>query len=238
MTLFHKYRIAFWGAIFILFNTIVFVMPAEIMGIMRFGKPNFWVAYGLVCLMILLDAFCSVLVFKKRTENDLFLRLPLWSVGIVFVAVAFLVGVLFALVPTISLRLEIVVCIVLLVLYFVCNLKNIIAVEAVSSIEKDVKTQTASMRKMTAEAEVILALAEAELKPCAERVYEALKYSDARSGQGLAEIEDDIAGKIELFKQAVCADDKANATLLSNQLLALVKERNIKCKMLKNEKSN
>ena len=124
MTLFHKYRIAFWGAIFVLFNTIVFVMPAEIMGIMRFGKPNFWVAYGFVCLMLFIDALCSIFVFKRRTANDTFLRLPLWSVGVVFVVVAALVGTLFALVPTIPLRAEIIVCIILLVLYFVCNLKN------------------------------------------------------------------------------------------------------------------
>ena len=69
-----------------------------------------------------------------------------------------------------------------------------------------------------------------------KKAYEALRYSDYMSVPALGDIEQHIERDLNELKQAVVAKDNAKITENVNELLILIKERNSKCKLLKQKK--
>ena len=89
------------------------------------------------------------------------------------------------------------------------------------------------MRLLTADALTLMQTAKTDAaKDCTKKVYEAIRYSDPMSAEGLLTVEDKMAAKFEELSEAVKADKEEMSTL-AEEMLALIKERNNKCKVLK-----
>lgn len=109
------------------------------------------------------------------------------------------------------------------------------AVEAVQKTDAQIKAKTECIRTLTAEAQSLMmrpALDEGK-KELARRVYEAIRYSDPMSCEGLLEIEQQIKESFAAFSLALCGSSKEDERALCDSLLALVAERNNKCRLLK-----
>ena len=112
-------------------------------------------------------------------------------------------------------------------------LKTKAAAEIVSVTGDKVKVKTAFIRLLTADAESLLAYAKTdEAKAAANKVYEAVRYSDPMSSDALAGVEGQITLKFNEFSNAVTSGAD-NIEALANELVILVGDRNKKCKLLK-----
>ena len=69
-------------------------------------------------------------------------------------------------------------------------------------------------------------------KVAAKKVYEAVRYSDPKSNDGLSGIESEIAIKFNQFAGAVTANNDDIATI-ADELIVLLTDRNKRCKLLK-----
>ena len=126
-----------------------------------------------------------------------------------------------------------IVCVLIFALCAISVLKAKAAAEIVSVTGDKVKVKTAFIRLLTADAESLLAYAKTdEAKAAANKVYEAVRYSDPMSSDALAGVEGQITLKFNEFSNAVTSGAD-NIEALANELVILVGDRNKKCKLLK-----
>ena len=104
--------------------------------------------------------------------------------------------------------------------------------EAVDATHEKMKVQTRFIKLLTTDAENLQGKAQtAEAKASCKKVYEALRYSDSVSGSDLLAIEQEIQRKFYDFSAKIAAGDDASA--LADELVALIADRNRKCRALK-----
>ena len=88
--------------------------------------------------------------------------------------------------------------------------------------------------KLTAEAEILCAYANTQIaKDATEKVYECFKYSDCVSCEDLHDLENKIKSTLNAFANAVKTKNEANIVKFSDELILLLKERNVRQKLTK-----
>ena len=100
--------------------------------------------------------------------------------------------------------------------------------------EEEPELSTKFIRFSTAEAESIMARCKTEqAKAECKKVYEAFRYADPVSTDDLKEIESDIETNLSALRKAVVNGNEEEIKETANELLVLIKDRSIKCKLLK-----
>ncbi|MDE7123989.1 MAG: hypothetical protein K2N83_00675, partial [Eubacterium sp.] len=108
------------------------------------------------------------------------------------------------------------------------------AASIVSDVDQKVKEKTLFIKAYTINADSLMARAKNdEIKATAKQVYEAIRYSDPMSNTMLVDIENRIQNEYNAFADAVKNDDADLAKSSAKELLALINDRNNKCKLLK-----
>lgn len=224
-----KFYIAGWIVLVVLFNIIAFVTPAEIR-----NEGMFWSAY--VCLMLscLIQLGCTYYAFNNAdTANKLFLNLPIITISYTGMLITVLFGIIAIAVPSIPTWIGIVVAALMLALVALSVIKAAAAAEIVESSEKKRKSQTLYIKGLTADALTLLETAENdEDKAIANKVYEAIRFSDPISSDALSNTESQITIQFAMFSDAI-KNKSGEATQLGDDLLVLINDRNNKCKLLK-----
>ena len=129
---------------------------------------------------------------------------------------------------------SIILCAVVLGLNIVAVLKAAIAIEIVNEVDEKVKTSVLFVKSLTADAEILLDRAKSEnVKTDCKKVYEAFRYSDPMSSNALATVENEISTKFSELSNAVASDNAEEVSEIAKELVALISERNKKCKLLK-----
>ena len=227
-----KYYALSWLVGFILFNILTFVVPHKIGTFDRLSQPAFWVGYVLMLVTLLAQLVCSYLFLRDDDKEKIFLRLAVLRVGYVALGVSAVIGTVFMLVPVFPDWLCAVVSAVALCGYVWYGLRAGAAVEAVSDVGERAAAKTGFIHTMSAEAKSLIAYANTPaLKDAAERVYEAIRFSVPASTEEAGDIEGDIFDAFTAFSEEVKADNAVPALTASRRLLALIEERNTKCKI-------
>ena len=108
------------------------------------------------------------------------------------------------------------------------------AINLVADVDKKVEQATAFIYEKRAESESLLARAKTdEAKAICKKVCDAFKYSDPMSSAALATVEAEIQEHYILLKKAIVDGNMTSANMESEEILALISERNSKCKVLK-----
>lgn len=125
-------------------------------------------------------------------------------------------------------------CAVVLAYTAIAVVKASVAADIVSALDDKVKANTFFIKLITADAESLLVRAKDEAsKSACKKVYEAARYSDPVSHSALASVESEITLRFAAFSDAVKANDVPVVSALSDELVILLGERNMKCKILK-----
>ena len=105
--------------------------------------------------------------------------------------------------------------------------------DIVSEIDDKVKAQTSFIKTLTIDAESLMSRAQNEAaKTATKKVYEAVRYSDPMSNDGLSGIESEISIKFNQFAGAVTANSEDIDTI-AEELVVLITDRNKRCKVTK-----
>lgn len=104
----------------------------------------------------------------------------------------------------------------------------------VSGAGNSVKNKTLFIKMLTVDAGTLVSQSQsAEIKTEINKVYEAVRYSNPMSHDALADVESRITIKFSMLQDAVAQNDAGAVKPLANELLALIKDRNSKCNLLK-----
>lgn len=222
-----------WLTVVALFNLIVFITPNQIDGVSKFDTL-FWVAYGFVTLEFIIQLVSSAFVFKAKSSQRAFYSLPLYTVSYVSLVLMLVVGTVCMAVIAIPDWVGIIACSVVLAIHLLSIVSTSLLRGSLSATDQRIKQDTMFVKMMTVESQSLMAAHRAgDMAKCTNAVYEAFRYSDPMSSDSLKQIEDNIMSKFSTFSMCVNAGDAMGAENNAKELMAMINERNMKCKLYK-----
>lgn len=218
-----------WAITLALFNAVVFLIPH----FTEYGGA-FWVGYIFITIAFIGQLACAFFAFRAKNNQNLFYNIPLITLSYGGLVAMFASGTLCMKIPFLPEWLGIIICLITLATNIIAIIKAVFAASIVSGIDTKVKEQTYFMKNLTIDALHLYSTCNNDqLKDVTKKVYEAVRYSDPMSSDAISDEENAIKISFQDFKDAVNANDVANAESLADKVLADIKLRNEKCKLLK-----
>ena len=228
-----KLYIICWVILLALFNIICFVTPNEAAGLSKFGGA-FWVGYIFITAAFIGQLVCAYIAFKAENLKKLFYNLPLITLSYTGLVLTLAFGGAAMAIPNLPAWVGAVICLLILGLNAIAIIKAKAATELVESVDKKISRQTGFIKNLTAEAESLVSHSKSdEVRAECKKVYEAARYSDPMSNIRLADIEEKITAEMQQLSEAVASDDSEIAAAVARELIALIEDRNKRCRLLK-----
>lgn len=222
-----------WAGLLGLFNLLAFIIPAW--PTLEKFTASFWIGWGVTIGAFFGQLICAWVAFKEESAKKTFYNISLFSVSYAGLITMFVVSMICIIVTPLPYWIAAIACSLVLVANIVAVAKAKMAIDVVASVDEKVEKATAFIYEMREESESLFARAKADdaKAPICKKVRDAFKFSDPMSNAELASVEADIKTHFDLLKKAI-ADGKMDvATSESEELLALISERNNTCKRLK-----
>lgn len=222
-----KFYAVSWALLCAIFNILVFAVGFK-------NNASFWTAYITSVIAMLLQLVCAKISFKPEKLDRLFLNIPVISITFTGMVASMIIGAVCMVIPSVPVVAIIVIEYLILAFTGISVLKANAAAEIVNDVGEKVKEKTQFIKLATVDAQNLMNSAKSEsVKTACKKVYEALRYSDPMSSEALAREEAEIADKMAELSSAVTSDNDDSAESISNEITALVKAKNNKCKVLK-----
>ena len=225
-----KNYLIIWGIMLAVFNLIVFIAPGW--GGLEKYTGAFWVAYAFTMIAFVAHLLLTLWAFKDAAESKqrLFLNIPIITISYTGMVLTIIVGALCMLNSLLPVWAAVIVMAIMLLLYGVSIAKTMIAIDAVEEVQTKVATSTAFIKSLRAEADSLVGMASPSSKALCTKVVEAIRYADPVSNELSMEVESELKSKLGEFAAAVKSGDDAKTNVLGNEVLSLIKERNVKCR--------
>lgn len=228
-----KFYIIIWAILLALYNLTVFLVKPVIPGYVINYDARFWISWGVIIATFIGQLLCSKVAFDSKNNEKLFLNIPLITQSYIALVVATIAGTALMLIPDCPTWIAAIVCAAVLGLSVISVIKAKVAADIVSETDDKIKAQTSFIKTLIVDAESLMSRAQNETaKSAAKKVYEAVRYSDPMSNDGLSGIESEIAIKFNQFAGAITANSDDIATI-ADELIVLITDRNKRCKLLK-----
>ncbi len=227
-----KSYLIFWAVLLVLFNVIAFVSPGWIH--LEKYTPSFWIGYVCITLAFAGQLACAHKALKEQEASKVFYGIPLLRASYAGLIASFFFGGGCMLLSPLPYWVSALVCAVVLALNVIAVMKATVVAEAVARVDEKTRTQTFFIKSLTVDAEGLMARADQEdMKGLCKKAYEAIRYSDPRSNEVLADLENRITEIFAALSKAVETRDLEAARRASGTLEILLNDRNKKCKLLK-----
>ena len=221
-----------WGVLFAAFQVICFVIPNKVAGFRQFATGS-WMGYIFITLAFVGQFVCAYIAFDTENRTKLFYKIPMIRISYIGLILTVIFGVLCMAIPDFPSWLAFAGCGLILAVTAAAAIGAKTASDLVESVDEKISNQTLFVKSMTGSADSLLSRAEtSDAKAVCKKVYEAIRYSDPMSNDGLADLENQIVQKFSEFSSAV-TDGTGDIHDLANELLVLIDDRNKLCKSLK-----
>ena len=227
--------IAIWAFCLALFNVLAFLVPA----LPDYPKftATFWIGYALTTVAYIANLIASIKFLSGSQSKDAekrFYRMPLVQKGLTSLIVMTVIGSICVAISAIPTFIGAILCIGVVVFHIISVLKTSVAIAEVERVGENVKQKTQFIKMLTVDASTLDSRTSSPAaKALTHTVYEAIRYSDSMSHEALADVESELKTAFESFEKAIDSNDIVEAESLAHTVLALVSERNAKCKALK-----
>lgn len=228
--------VAIWALCLGLFNALAFLVPA-LPTYPKFEEAGFWIGYAATTVAYIANLFASIRFMRGNERKDAERRLfhiPLVQKSVTALAIMTVIGGVCVAISAIPAYIGAILCVAVVVFYIISTLKANIAVSEVERVGENVKQKTQFIKLLTVDAMALDSRTlSSEAKALTHKVCEAIRYSDPMSDNALSEVEGKLKTAFESFEKAIDINDIVEAESLAHTVLALVRERNAKCKALK-----
>ena len=229
-----KYYLSIWFVLLLVFNVSVFLMRFVVFGEEVELDFSFWIAWVFVIVSFVVNLACAYYSLSEQNRTKIYYGLPLISISWTAMIILLVIATPLMIIPDCPAWIVYIVCLLVIAISIAAILKALWANEAVEEIDEKTESQTAFIRGLYGQAERIQFGAKSEaVKAECKKVYEAIRYSDPRSIAETSVIEAKLIVKLDEFSQEVALDNSERVLLVSNELQALIRERNEICKASK-----
>lgn len=211
-----------YAMLFVLFNSIVFLLPTQK------GKV-FWVAYCFAVVAFATQCLIWKIVAGDKVEfKSRFLGVPVVYVCFAYLFLQTVVAVIFGFLPHLPLWIVVLANVVILCLSALFIISTHAGAMAVKNVDQKVEKKVFYIKSLCAEISILANKEQnADIKKQLKQLEENLRFSDPMSSNQLVEIEEKIVSKVKEL------DKVHDKTQLITDINALLKERNVKIKFLK-----
>lgn len=207
-----------------IFNAIAFLLPVT-------HSVTFWIGYGFVTLSIALFLAATIFLFDSEDKNRTFLRVPLVSIAWIYLVLQMALGLSQLVLPAFEYLPALIADSILSGLFIIIILASKAAGESIEKQEAHIAQKVYFIKNM----QLLLSSVKTEdeeLLQNINRLSEDFRFSDPMSHSMLSELEKQIEVKAVALKSDITDKEKALADIV--YINDLLKERNQKCRMLKN----
>lgn len=227
-----KLYAAIWALMLVVFNVAAIVAPGW--PTLEKTTPSFWIGYAFVNAAFVGQMICAAISFKDDSADKVFYNVSLFKVSYAGLISTAVVGLICMVISPLPYWISGIVCSLVLIVNAVAVVKVKIAVNLVTEVDEKIEISTRFIYNMRAESKSLFdRTKEPEAKAVCKKVYEAIRFSDPMSTLELMTIENDIKSSFDSFEKAVLESKKDLIHSESQNLLALVSERNNLCKRMK-----
>ena len=222
-----------WFVLLGLFNLLAFIIPAW--PTLEKFTASFWIGWGVTIGAFFGQLICAWVAFKEESAKKTFYNISLFTVSYAGLISMFVVAMICIIVTPLPYWIAAIACSAVLIANVIAVAKAKMAIDVVASVDEKVEKATAFIYEMREESESLFVRAkagEAKAVIC-KKVRDAFKFSDPMSKSDLDAVEAEIKTHFDLLKKAIVEGKMDVATAESDELLALISERNNKCKKLK-----
>lgn len=229
--IFKFYAIA-WAVMFVLFQVISFVAPGWA-GVEKY-TPSFWTGYLFIMISFVGQLVCAYFAFKADSSGKLFYHISLIVTSYTGLLLSFVIGGLCMLISTLPYWAGIILCAIVLAFNVISVLKASLSATLARCADDRTKAQVSFLKSLTMDAETLMRRAKSDsVKEDCKKVYETVRYSDPVSCEALATVEGNISVRFSAFAKAVEEDNTQAVKEISDELVALLEDRNKKCRLLR-----
>lgn len=222
-----KFYLSIWAILFVLFNVVAFVIPRETL------DGAFWTGYTFIVFAFIGQLVCGYIALQAKNLKKLFYNIPILSISWTGLVLTVLVGSICIAIQNFPTWIGIIVCFAILAFTAISVVKASFASDLIETVDEKIKTKTFFIKSLTIDAEGLLSRAKTEIaKAECKKVYETVRFSDPMSSEELNVCEAKILVKFEEFSNAISAENE-NISSIANELIALIQDRNRKCKLQK-----
>lgn len=227
-----KFYVLGWVVLLGLFNLLAFIIPAWPM--LEKYTASFWIGWGVTIAAFFGQLICAWFACKEEAAKKVFYHASLFVVSYAGLIGTFLVAMVCMIVTPLPYWIAAIACAVVLVMNMVAVIKAKVAIDAVEAVDERIGAETSFLYDMREASDSLLARAKTdEAKAICKKVRDAFAYSDPMSNAELASVEREMKTHFDLLKKAIVESNMEAATAESEETLALIAERNNKCKRLK-----
>lgn len=223
-----------WAILLAVWCVVVFLVRPIIPGYVINYDGRFWVAFGFIAAAFVGNLVCAFIAFRAENLRKMFYNLPLITVSWSALIAMLIVGSALMLIPDCPAWITAIVCIIILAFNAIAVIKASWAANVVNEVDQKVQAQTSFIKNLVVDTESILSHAKSDpVKAECKKVYEAVRFSDLMSNEALSAIEAKITVKLDELSAAVADDDPIKTKEFAREIVALVNDRNAKCRELK-----
>ena len=222
-----------WFVLLGLFNLLAFIIPAW--PTLEKFTASFWIGWGVTIGAFFGQLICAWVAFKEESAKKTFYNISLFTVSYAGLISMFVVAMICIIVTPLPYWIAAIACSVVLIANVIAVAKAKMAIDVVENVDEKVEKATAFIYEMREESESLFVRAKADEAKAVicKKVRDAFKFSDPMSKSDLDAVEAEIKTHFDLLKKAIIEGKMDVATAESAELLALISERNNKCKKLK-----
>ncbi|MGN0575015.1 MAG: hypothetical protein ACI4J2_03200 [Ruminococcus sp.] len=208
--------------LFILFNVIAFVIPAEKVSV-------FWIGYIFTVIAFAVVGFVWYLTIgKKQDLKSKLLGSSVTYISAVYLAVQFVAFLIFMFVPSAPNWCALLVCVMILGISAVCMITTNAGTEMITATENKVAVKRQFIKDLQIEVEMLSEIeTDGEIKQNLTELAKKIRLSDPMSDPSLSELEDELMVKVSAIESS---SDKISAIHEAENLLL---KRNKKVKAMK-----
>ena len=228
-----KFYIIGWVVLLGLFNLLAFMIPA--LPTLEKYTASFWIGWGVTIGAFFGQLICAWVAFNEESAKKTFYNISLFTVSYAGLISMFVVAMICIIVTPLPYWIAAIACSAVLIANVIAVAKAKVAINVVASVDEKVEKATAFIYEMREESESLFVRAKADEAKAVicKKVRDAFKFSDPMSKSDLDAVEAEIKTHFDLLKKAIVEGKMDVATAESDELLALISERNNKCKKLK-----
>ena len=222
-----------WFVLLGLFNLLAFMIPAW--PTLEKFTASFWIGWGVTIGAFFGQLICAWVAFKEESLKKTFYNISLFTVSYLGLISMFVVAMICIIITPLPYWVAAIACSVVFLVNTLAVAKAKMVIDIVAGVDEKVEKATAFIYEMREESETLLARAKADEAKAVicKKVRDAFKFSDPMSSADLATVEGQIKTHFDLLKTAIIKGKMDVATSESEEVLALISERNNQCKKMK-----
>lgn len=188
-----------------------------------------WISYGFIHFAYIMVLISSLMT--RKSSRSAVLGMPLYAISAAYFFIAFIAGLIFVFVASDSYKASLVVQVIIAGIYAVILLTNLIANEHTADNVAKHKNEVFYIKNIAAELKALIGKpSDKKANKEIEKAYDAVHASPTRSILAVQELEKRIDCVIFELRDAVKHDDAAQITVIAQEIVELIEERNRKLK--------